>query len=150
MLGGTGTVRVSVDGRPTQTVAVGGEPKLYQLVGSSRSLQALLTLAVSPGGAGLRLHLRLTPRPCRLRADLCPAAPPGTDRERVPAPGGTVHLGAGRELGVRLTRRPRTVTVTSPGERPVRASPGTYRSGPLVLPVENPAPTPLGVCPVAP
>ncbi len=49
VLGGAGTVRVSLGGRPTQTVTVGGEPKLYQLVGSSRSLQALLTLAVSPG-----------------------------------------------------------------------------------------------------
>ena len=49
VLGGSGTVRVSLGGRPTQTVTVGGEPKLYQLVGSSRSLQALLTLAVSPG-----------------------------------------------------------------------------------------------------
>ena len=49
VLGGAGSVRVSVDGRPIQTVTVSGEPKLYQLVGSSRSQQALLTLSVSPG-----------------------------------------------------------------------------------------------------
>ncbi len=49
VLGGAGTVGVSVDGRPTQTVTVIGEPKLYQLVGSSRSQQALLLLSVSPG-----------------------------------------------------------------------------------------------------
>jgi cytochrome c biogenesis protein CcdA/thiol-disulfide isomerase/thioredoxin len=49
VLGGSGTVRVSVGGRPTQVVTVGGEPKLYQLVGSSTSEQALLSLSVSPG-----------------------------------------------------------------------------------------------------
>ncbi len=37
VLGGSGTVRVSVNGTPTQTVTVGGEPRLYQLVGSSIS-----------------------------------------------------------------------------------------------------------------
>jgi cytochrome c biogenesis protein CcdA/thiol-disulfide isomerase/thioredoxin len=49
VLGGAGTIRVSVNGKPTRTVAVSGEPKLYQLVGSSSSQQALLSLAVSPG-----------------------------------------------------------------------------------------------------
>jgi thiol-disulfide isomerase/thioredoxin len=49
VLGGTGTIKVSVNGKPTKTVTVGGEPKLYQLVGSSSSEQALLSLAVSPG-----------------------------------------------------------------------------------------------------
>ncbi len=49
VLGGNGTVRVAVNGRVTQTVTVSGEPKLYQLVGTSSSQQALLTLGVSPG-----------------------------------------------------------------------------------------------------
>ncbi|HEV3365814.1 MAG TPA: cytochrome c biogenesis protein DipZ [Acidimicrobiales bacterium] len=49
VLGGAGTIRVSVDGKPTRTVAVSGEPKLYQLVGSSSSQQAVLSLAVSSG-----------------------------------------------------------------------------------------------------
>ncbi|MGD0314277.1 MAG: cytochrome c biogenesis protein DipZ [Acidimicrobiales bacterium] len=49
VLGGSGTVRVSVNGKPTETVTVSGEPKLYQLVGSANSEQALLSLAVSPG-----------------------------------------------------------------------------------------------------
>ena len=47
--GASGTVQVSVNGKPTKTVTVGGEPKLYQLVGSGASEQALLSLAVSPG-----------------------------------------------------------------------------------------------------
>ena len=49
VLGGTGTVEVSVDGRPTRSVTVGGEPQLYQLVGSSTSQRGLLSLAVQPG-----------------------------------------------------------------------------------------------------
>jgi len=49
VLGGTGTVRVEVDGMPTSTVVVGGEPRLYQLVGTPRSQSALLSLSVSPG-----------------------------------------------------------------------------------------------------
>jgi cytochrome c biogenesis protein CcdA/thiol-disulfide isomerase/thioredoxin len=49
VLGGSGTVGVSVDGRQTQTVTVAGEPKLYQLVGSSTTEQALLSLSMSPG-----------------------------------------------------------------------------------------------------
>jgi len=49
VLGGSGTVRVSVNGKPTQTVTVGGEPKLYQLVGSTRVQQALLSLSMTPG-----------------------------------------------------------------------------------------------------
>jgi thiol-disulfide isomerase/thioredoxin len=49
VLGGTGTVRVSVNGVATRTVVVSGEPKLYQLVGSDTYEQALLTLTVSPG-----------------------------------------------------------------------------------------------------
>ena len=49
VLGGSGTVRVSVDGRTNQTVVVGGVPRLYQLVGRSSYQQGLLDLAVSPG-----------------------------------------------------------------------------------------------------
>ncbi len=49
VLGGSGTVRVSVNGKATKTVAVSGEPTLYQLTGSSTSQQALLSLALSPG-----------------------------------------------------------------------------------------------------
>ena len=49
VLGGTGTIQVSVNGKPTKTVTVSGEPTLYHLVGSTTSEQALLTLAASPG-----------------------------------------------------------------------------------------------------
>jgi cytochrome c biogenesis protein CcdA/thiol-disulfide isomerase/thioredoxin len=49
VLGGTGSVGVSVDGRRTRTVAVSGEPRLFQLVGPGPFQQALLTLTVSPG-----------------------------------------------------------------------------------------------------
>jgi cytochrome c biogenesis protein CcdA/thiol-disulfide isomerase/thioredoxin len=49
VMGGTGTVTVTLNGIRTHTVVVGGEPKLYQLVGSSGYQQGLLSLAVSPG-----------------------------------------------------------------------------------------------------
>ncbi len=49
VLAGTGTVDVEVDGRPTGTVAVGGVPRLYQLVGPGPYQRALLTLSLSPG-----------------------------------------------------------------------------------------------------
>ena len=49
VLGGTGTVAVSVNGATIRTVTVGGEPKLYQLVSSSTVEQGNLSLAVSPG-----------------------------------------------------------------------------------------------------
>jgi cytochrome c biogenesis protein CcdA/thiol-disulfide isomerase/thioredoxin len=49
VLGGSGTVDVSVDGKQQKTVTVGGEPKLYQLVGSTTTEQALLSLLMSPG-----------------------------------------------------------------------------------------------------
>ncbi len=49
VLGGTGRIRVSVDGMQTRTVVISGEPKLYQLVGSPSLQQALLSLGVSPG-----------------------------------------------------------------------------------------------------
>jgi len=49
VLGGSGTVRVSMNGTTTRTVTVSGEPKLYRLVGSSMVGQGSLALAVSPG-----------------------------------------------------------------------------------------------------
>ena len=49
VLGGTGTVTVSVNGQRTKIVTVSGEPKLYTLVQSSSWHAALLSLAVSPG-----------------------------------------------------------------------------------------------------
>ncbi len=49
VLGGRGTIAVSVNGKPTRTVAVAGEPKLYQLVGPGPYGQGLLTLSVTPG-----------------------------------------------------------------------------------------------------
>ncbi len=49
VLGGRGTVAVRVDGTTTRTVVVGGEPKLYQLVGPGPYRSGLLTLSVSPG-----------------------------------------------------------------------------------------------------
>ncbi len=49
VLGGSGSVVVSVDGRQTRTVVVAGEPKLYQLVSTATPERALLDLAVSPG-----------------------------------------------------------------------------------------------------
>ena len=60
VLGGTGTVDVSIDGAHTQTVDVGGVPKLYTLYqGASVTAgrHAAASLAWSPG---LRLHVRLT------------------------------------------------------------------------------------------
>ncbi len=49
VLGGSGTVQVSVNGTVTHRVTVDGEPKLYQLVGSASPESGLLTLGVSPG-----------------------------------------------------------------------------------------------------
>ncbi len=49
VLGGTGTITVTVNGIPTRRVTVTGVPKLYQLVGPGDDQQALLSLAVSPG-----------------------------------------------------------------------------------------------------
>jgi cytochrome c biogenesis protein CcdA/thiol-disulfide isomerase/thioredoxin len=49
VLGGSGTVKVSLNGKVTHTVTVGGEPKLYQLVGSAATEAGLLSLSVSPG-----------------------------------------------------------------------------------------------------
>jgi thiol-disulfide isomerase/thioredoxin len=49
VLGGTGTITVSVNGMPTKTIKVGGVPRLYQLVGPGPYQQSLLSLSVSPG-----------------------------------------------------------------------------------------------------
>ena len=49
VLGGSGTIKVSVDGVQTRAIVVGGVPRLYQLVGSDSYQQRLLSLAVSPG-----------------------------------------------------------------------------------------------------
>ncbi len=49
VLGGKGTVEVSVDGRRTETIAVSGIPNLYTLVHSPRYEDATLVLTVSPG-----------------------------------------------------------------------------------------------------
>ena len=48
VLGGTGTVRVLVDGRPTRTVHVQGD-RLYTLVPGTKLLAALLELRFAPG-----------------------------------------------------------------------------------------------------
>jgi thiol-disulfide isomerase/thioredoxin len=49
VLGGSGSIVVGLDGHPTRTIVVSGEPKLYQLVGLSSPDRALLRLALSPG-----------------------------------------------------------------------------------------------------
>jgi cytochrome c biogenesis protein CcdA/thiol-disulfide isomerase/thioredoxin len=49
VLGGSGTLAVSVNGIPSRTMTVSGVPRLYQLVGSDAYEQGLLSLAASPG-----------------------------------------------------------------------------------------------------
>jgi cytochrome c biogenesis protein CcdA/thiol-disulfide isomerase/thioredoxin len=49
VLGGTGTVRVSVDGVQIRTVVVGGEPRLYQLVGPGEYRRGKLILSAPSG-----------------------------------------------------------------------------------------------------
>ena len=49
VMGGQGTVKVSVGGRPTKTIAVGGVPRLYQLVGPGPYQSNLLSLSFSAG-----------------------------------------------------------------------------------------------------
>jgi cytochrome c biogenesis protein CcdA/thiol-disulfide isomerase/thioredoxin len=49
VLGGNGTVGVTVGGKPTETVAVSGIPRLYTLVHSAHFESATLVLTVSPG-----------------------------------------------------------------------------------------------------
>jgi cytochrome c biogenesis protein CcdA/thiol-disulfide isomerase/thioredoxin len=48
VLGGTGPVTVAVNGKQTQTIQVGGVPKLYTLAGG-QSARATLTLTAAPG-----------------------------------------------------------------------------------------------------
>ena len=49
VLGGSGTVNVSTDGGHTQTIAVGGVPKLYTLFHASSSTAGTLEFSASPG-----------------------------------------------------------------------------------------------------
>jgi cytochrome c biogenesis protein CcdA/thiol-disulfide isomerase/thioredoxin len=49
VMGGSGTVRVAIDGRPTKTIAVHGVPKLYTLFDASATTHGTLTLRASPG-----------------------------------------------------------------------------------------------------
>jgi cytochrome c biogenesis protein CcdA/thiol-disulfide isomerase/thioredoxin len=49
VLGGHGTVRVSIDGTPTTTVRVSGYPDLYTLLAGTSSTVGTMTLRLSPG-----------------------------------------------------------------------------------------------------
>jgi Thioredoxin like C-terminal domain len=49
VLGGQGTVGVSVNGHQTKTITVGGVPGLYTLYKASSTSTGTLTLNVSPG-----------------------------------------------------------------------------------------------------
>ena len=49
VLGGTGTLDVSVGGRPTQTIQVGGTPRLYTLYQAGSPTTGTLQLRASPG-----------------------------------------------------------------------------------------------------
>ncbi len=49
VLGGQGTIGVSIDGRPTATIKVGGVPGLYTLYQASTTSTGTLVLHVSPG-----------------------------------------------------------------------------------------------------
>lgn len=49
VLGGAGTLGVSIDGRPTATIDVSGIPRLYTLVRGTSLQTATLTLDASPG-----------------------------------------------------------------------------------------------------
>ena len=51
VLGGTGTVTVDVNGKPAQTIEVGGVPKLYTLASGQNDSRATLTLTAAPGVA---------------------------------------------------------------------------------------------------
>ncbi|HJP78459.1 MAG TPA: cytochrome c biogenesis protein DipZ [Pseudonocardiaceae bacterium] len=48
VLGGTGPVTVAINGKPAQTIQIGGVPKLYTLA-SGQSARATLTLTAAPG-----------------------------------------------------------------------------------------------------
>ena len=49
VLGGTGTLKVSVNGVPTRTLVVSGVPRLYQLVGPGAYQRGTVTLAATRG-----------------------------------------------------------------------------------------------------
>lgn len=49
VLGGSGTVNVSIDGTHTQTIAVGGVPKLYTLFHAAKLTTGSLEFTASPG-----------------------------------------------------------------------------------------------------
>jgi cytochrome c biogenesis protein CcdA/thiol-disulfide isomerase/thioredoxin len=49
VMGGSGTVHISIDGKPTKTIEVGGVPKLYTLFQASSATTANLSLTASPG-----------------------------------------------------------------------------------------------------
>ncbi len=49
VIGGAGTIHVSLDGRPSRTIVVAGEPKLYHLVGPGSYQQGTVTLDVPAG-----------------------------------------------------------------------------------------------------
>ena len=49
MVGGTGTLEVSYDGHHTQTIDVGGTPRLYTLYQAGSTATGTLLLHASPG-----------------------------------------------------------------------------------------------------
>ncbi|WP_375474829.1 cytochrome c biogenesis protein DipZ [uncultured Jatrophihabitans sp.] len=49
VLGGSGSVTASIDGRSTRSIAVSGVPRLYPLASSPASTRHVLTLSASPG-----------------------------------------------------------------------------------------------------
>jgi cytochrome c biogenesis protein CcdA/thiol-disulfide isomerase/thioredoxin len=49
VIGGAGTVAVTNNGKPVQTVVVNGVPKLYTLLQSSTDAEGLLSMSFSPG-----------------------------------------------------------------------------------------------------
>ena len=51
-MGGKGSVRVLVDGKPVRTVRVSGLSRLYTLLESPRSRQGIFELRFTPGISG--------------------------------------------------------------------------------------------------
>lgn len=49
VIGGSGTVQVSIDGKHTQTITVGGAPKLYTLFPATKLTTGDLELTATPG-----------------------------------------------------------------------------------------------------
>jgi thiol-disulfide isomerase/thioredoxin len=49
VIGGSGTLQISLAGSPTQTVQVGGTPRLYTLFQSTSKVSGILVLHASPG-----------------------------------------------------------------------------------------------------